>query len=424
MRTIDYPAIGERMWCGSITGGPELRILRKSGWNRITALYAVDFGGADPVLPGPEETGIPAGAAHYLEHKLFDMPEGNASNTLAALGADNNAFTTEDMTAYYISCTGRFEESFREFLRFVSTPWFTAETVEKERGIILQEARMYADDPCDAAEMGLMRLLFRHSPLREDIVGTEESIRAVTPEILAACYRSFYVPGRTVLCVVGDVEPERVAALAEEGFPKRLGQTPEYRRKTERPAKPRRKYDAVSMEVGAPRFALGCRLSPLEGPALLRRRLAGEAALEMLAGQASPVYRELYDAGLIDASFSWQLRQAAGESLVLFTGNGKDPAAVARALAKGAAELAETPDPEAFRRAVRTGLGNQLRELNSFTDLCYNIAQGCFGGYDPLTAASLLPRLEAGEAARFLAELTYDSFAAFSVEPLNTQEIR
>ena len=419
MRYNDYPQLGERLWLERPSLLPELRVLPKSGWNHATALFAAPFGGADLLLPGEEPKPIPAGTAHYLEHKLFDMPEGNASNILTALGAESNAFTTEDMTAYYFSCAENFDECLTELLRFVSTPYFPQESVDRERSIIAQEIRMEQDKPETRAWYGLLRLLFRRSPLREDVAGTEESIAQITPELLEECHRAFYVPGRMALCVVGDVSPEHVAELADKVLPRRPAVRPLPERRTEKPAPPRKKKDKLAMAVGSPLFAIGCRLPVLTGPALLRRRLVAETAVRMLAGESSPTYRKLYEAGLIDSTFDWRVSDLAGETVLTFTGRGRDPGAVLQTLAESAAKLAANPDEGAFRRAVRAGVGNSLRELNSFTDLCYNMAQGCFGGYDPLTAAALLSRLEPGEAAAFLGEcVTAEDLAFFAVEPL------
>ena len=135
-----YPNIGERIWHGTLPNGLAVRVIVKPGYRRSFALFATNYGGADRVftVDGAEHR-TPAGVAHYLEHKLFDMPDGgNALNTLAQNGAQPNAFTSSAMTAYYFESTDGFEENLKSLLTFVSTPYFTAESVAKEQGIIGQ----------------------------------------------------------------------------------------------------------------------------------------------------------------------------------------------------------------------------------------------------------------------------------------------
>mgnify|MGYP000502070264 CR=1 FL=1 len=169
---------------------------------------------------GDTWTDTPAGVAHYLEHKLFDMPDGSdALLTLSENGADPNAFTSTNMTAYYFSCTDGFEENLRTLLRFVSTPYFTDASVAKEQGIIAQEIRMGEDDPDRAVWRNLMRCLMARDGARDAVAGTVESIAEITPETLYACHRAFYAPSNMVLCAVCQDTPERVAAIAAEILP-------------------------------------------------------------------------------------------------------------------------------------------------------------------------------------------------------------
>ena len=148
---------------------------------------------------------------------MFDLPGGrDVSAEFAALGAHSNAFTSYDMTAYYFSCTEHFEENLKLLLEFVSTPYFTQESVDKERGIIDQEIGMNEDSPDSALFELLAAGMYRVHPVRVPILGTHETIREITPEILYLCHRAFYAPGNMTLCVLGDVDPERVIALARQ----------------------------------------------------------------------------------------------------------------------------------------------------------------------------------------------------------------
>lgn len=194
----------ENVWATTLPNGLRVRVLCKPDFQRSYAVFATCYGGADRRFRvGDTWTDTPAGVAHYLEHKLFDMPDGSdALLTLSENGADPNAFTSTNMTAYYFSCTDGFEENLRTLLRFVSTPYFTDASVAKEQGIIAQEIRMGEDDPDRAVWRNLMRCLMARDGARDAVAGTVESIAEITPETLYACHRAFYAPSNMVLCAV------------------------------------------------------------------------------------------------------------------------------------------------------------------------------------------------------------------------------
>ena len=216
MRKFDYPQVGESLYREVLSNGLTVMVLPRPGFSRKLAYLVTDFGSihTDFTLDG-REIHAPAGIAHFLEHKMFDLP-GNrdVSAELASLGAGTNAFTSYDMTAYYISCTENFEAALNLLMEFVFTPYFTDESVAKEMGIIDQEIGMNEDAPDSKVFENLMENMYRSHPVRVPILGTSETIRQITPELLNDCHRAFYTPGNMILCVVGDVDPEQVKALA------------------------------------------------------------------------------------------------------------------------------------------------------------------------------------------------------------------
>ena len=140
MTLHEFPRLGERYWEQRLENGLLLRVVPKPGFARSYAFLGVDYGSVDTSFTrGGIPCRTPDGVAHYLEHKMFDLPEDNAMNLFAAHGGYPNAFTGYAMTAYYFDCTEQFAENLRILLRMVLTPWFPAESVEKERGIIAQE---------------------------------------------------------------------------------------------------------------------------------------------------------------------------------------------------------------------------------------------------------------------------------------------
>ncbi len=214
----DFPKLGEHYFEERLPNGLLVRVMEKPGFAKRYAFVAADYGSIDAefFLNGKKYT-TPQGVAHYLEHKMFDLPEGNAMQEFAKYAGANNAFTSYTMTAYYVECTEHLEENFEILLRMVTTGYFTDESVQKERGIIAQEIKKYEDSADSAVMENLFRIMYQNHPVRINIAGTVESIEEITADTLKLCHDAFYDPSNLIVCVIGDVDAA-VAAFWEKNF--------------------------------------------------------------------------------------------------------------------------------------------------------------------------------------------------------------
>ena len=203
----DFPKLGEHYFEERLPNGLLVRVMEKPGFAKRYAFVAADYGSIDAefFLNGKKYV-TPQGVAHYLEHKMFDLPEGNAMQEFAKYAGANNAFTSYTMTAYYVECTEHLEENFEILLRMVTTGYFTDESVQKERGIIAQEIKMYEDSADSAVMENLFRIMYQNHPVRNNIAGTVESIEDITADTLKLCHDAFYDPSNLIVCVIGDVD--------------------------------------------------------------------------------------------------------------------------------------------------------------------------------------------------------------------------
>jgi predicted Zn-dependent peptidase len=419
METRAYESIGEILAAAVLPNGLGLSVVRKPGYAKSCALFATNYGGADRrFLLAGEWKDTPAGVAHFLEHKMFDMPDGgNALNVLSANGASPNAFTSQGMTAYHFESTSGFEENLRTLLRFVSMPWFTPESVAKEQGIIGQEIRMTEDSPDYAVYMGLMKSLYAVNPVRDSVAGTVESISHITAQTLYDCHKVFYNPSNMALCVVGDVDPARILALAGEELPLAPGEVPgrDYGApESPLPAAARRE---AMMHVSAPLSLFGAKITPAApGEARLRQTLTGELALRCLLGQSSPFYTGLYAKGLLSRDFGYELDYSGGTATVLAGGESRDPEAVIAALSEQVNAIAGSGLENAlFSRVKKALYGAKLRELGSFSSLTVSLAEGRFAGYCPLDAFEMLGGIDADACAAFVTEYLAEARLSLSV---------
>ena len=305
MKEFFYERIGEEVCRERLTNGLEVCVVPKPGYAKKYAFFSTRYGGMDTRfrLDG-RWLDTPAGIAHYLEHKMFDTKEGNALQELAANGASPNAFTSNAITGYYFESTEKFEENLRILLSFVSIPWFTQESVDKEQGIIGQEIQMIEDDPTWRMYQNLQRALYQNHPLRIPLAGSRESISHITAKTLYQCHNAFYQPSNMALCVIGDVEPERVAQTARLLLPEERQEVAEKDWGEAEPETPAEAECMEEMAVSSTNFMLGFKCPPHpEGEENLRLELLGDLAGDLLIGESSPLYAKLYHQGLIDKGF-------------------------------------------------------------------------------------------------------------------------
>ena len=387
MNRKEYPRMGETVFSDRMDNGLTVYVDVKPDFQKSYAFFATDYGGMDMRfrLDGRWHD-TPAGVAHFLEHKTFDTKDGNALQDLAANGASPNAFTNSAITGYYFESTEKFYENLNILLSFVSQPYYTQESVDKEQGIIGQEIRMIEDDPENQVYYAMLAGLYAHHPIRTSVAGTIESISHITADTLNLCHSAFYNPGNMVLCVAGNVDPEQVLELAREILPKEgKGAIPRDYGPAE-PAAAARSRTELKMEVSTPIFQLGWKMDPApRGEEQFRQKLIAELACEALLGNSSPLYVRLYREGLLNSSFSYGFDGYPSCAYAMAGGESADPDAVAAAIAAEAERIGrEGVDPALFARLKKGLYGAKVRSLNSFENICVGMAQAYFAGYDML----------------------------------------
>ena len=427
MTEFQYPELDERLFREVLPNGLTVSVIPRQGFARRIAYFVTSYGSIHNHfrLDGQEYT-TPAGVAHYLEHKMFELP-GNRDVTaeFAALGASVNAFTSYDMTAYYFSCTRGFDKCLRLLLEFVSTPYFTRESVERERGIIDQEIGMNLDAPDSVIFDRLMEALYENHPARVPILGTRDSIREITPEILELCHRAFYHPGNMLLCVIGDVDPEAVsrAALEVLGREKR----PMGEKRTDWPEKmtPVQPEISCAMEVAMPTFSLCFKCEPTgTGREAIRREMVADLAAEALFGESSELYLRLYEQGLIDSSFGGGFETMEGCAMLCVSGDSEDAIGVREAILRQGEKLVrEGIGDEEFLRLKRSALGRRIRGLDSLDGTCFRVCAYHFAGFDYFRFPEVYREIEARDILEFLGRVVRRERCAISIiNPLDAEE--
>ena len=416
-----YEKLDETVVHSVLPNGLHIYVNLRPAFTKKYAFFVANYGGKDVSFTHEGRQQLtPTGVAHFLEHKMFDMPDGNALQDLSANGASPNAYTSGDVTAYHFECTDHFEENLKTLLSFVSTPYFLQESVDKEQGIIGQEIRMGEDDPFWVGYYELLRSMYHHHPIKTSIIGTVETIADITAETLHACHAAFYNPANMCLCVAGNVDPDAVAAIAAAIIQTEGNPPPVRNYGGTEPTCVVRQDAAVSMDVSTPLFLMGVKLeSGGTGDELLKKILIAGLMSEAVFGKSSPLYAKLYEEGAITASFGYEQEVLPDYAMLLLMGEGGNPQRVREAILQEAAHIAaEGIEPERWERLMKAEYGSYVRGLGGLESVCRNLSAGHMYGYDYLRFPQVFETLSKADVESAVARfLTADCCALAVVSP-------
>ena len=426
MKLTVFDKLNEKLYSEQLLNGLPVFVVPKPGFHKKYAFFATNYGGIDRRfrLSG-KWTDTPAGVAHFLEHKMFDTKDGNALEQLSANGASPNAYTSTDITAYHFECIDKFSENLEILLSFVSTPYFTHESVKKEQGIITQEIKMIEDDPGYCLYYGLLKSLFKGNPVRDSVAGSVASIRKITADTLYDCHKVFYAPSNMALCVVGDIDPLEVIDIATRILPDKPETIPMRDYGEPELFTPETKSVKKSMDVSLPLFLAGCKITPAKnGQELLWMDIVSALALEMLCGHSSPLFIRLYAEGQINADFSASFDSAADVAYTMFGGETREPGRVFSEVKDEIQRfLSQGPDTALFKRIKKAAIGSHIRALNSFSVLASSVVEGHFRGFDPYQAPDILSQITTDDIMKFIREnLIPENMAISIINPQNERK--
>ncbi len=377
---------GESVYYKKHESGLKIYIMPRKGYSSSYAIFGTKYGSVDSefVVPGETEaTKVPDGIAHYLEHKMFDQPDGsNVFDKFSKFGGEANAFTSFNMTAYLFSATGHFYENLETLMDYVQSPYFTKESVEKEQGIIGQEIRMYDDNAPWRLFFNFLGLLYQNNPVKLDIAGTVESIAEIDENLLYKCYNTFYNLSNMTLFVTGDLNVEKTLRVIERNIKNNKPFTEEIKRiYPEEPKAVAGKYKEQTISVATPMYMMGWKDNDVGygGKKLLKKSIEMEIITEMLFGKGSELYNELYDSGLINQNFSFEYSPQISYGYTAIEGESKNPGDVHKRITQYVDSLRETGlNEEDFNRIKKVIWGDFIRSYNDIEGYAHSFLSMSF----------------------------------------------
>ncbi|SDY37541.1 EF-P 5-aminopentanol modification-associated protein YfmH [Thermoactinomyces sp. DSM 45892] len=414
MKKMIYAQLGEVLYHEKLENGLTVYILPKYGFREVFATLTTNFGSIDNVFTPrgmKEPIKVPDGIAHFLEHKMFEGEDQDAFYTFGKQGASANAFTSFTRTGYLFSSMEQVEKNIETLLDFVQDPYFTDQSMEKEKGIIAQEIMMYADDPDWRAYFGVIENMFESHPVRIDVGGTIESITAITKENLYTCYETFYHPSNMSLFIIGAIDPGKIMEMvrknqsakkfpAEDGIIRHVMPegTPVHIEKR-----------TVSMNVSMPKCIVGYKEKDptRQGNDLLKHQLSIQVVLDLMFSSGSKAYNGLYESGNIHSPLSYQYTAEWGFGFSMISGDSQDPDYLADKITETITTYQEIGfSNEEVDRAIKRKIGAFLSSLNSLDFIAKEFTRYQFNGMNFFDIVPALERLTAND----LLEVLMDHF--------------
>ena len=418
--------LGEKHYSFIHKSGLEVFVFPKN-MTTSYAIFATRYGAVDNKFKekGDKEfTVVPDGIAHFLEHKMFECEDGvDAFERYAKTGANANAFTGNNLTGYIFSCTENFYDSLEILLDFVTHPYFTEQTVQKEQGIIGQEIKMYEDHPGVRMHRELMKALYQYNKMRIDIAGTVESIAEITAEVLYKCYNTFYNLRNMTLAICGDVDVDKISEVCDKVL--KEAAPFEIERDTEDENEPREVYKkrtVCQLDVAKPLFTIGIKDTNIPKCAKERAKkaYATEILDEILFSQSSEFYNDLYNQNLIAQDLSSGCEIGQNYSFNVISSESSDPDKVYEKFLEYIEKMKkEGLDKEAFELSKRTVYASNIKSFDSVDDIGNNFIFNYFDGSDILDTPDIISSITYDYVTELFNESFKEEYYAISiVEPI------
>ncbi len=389
------------------------------GYNAVHAVFATNFGSVDrSYIMNGQKYDIPAGVAHFLEHKMFEDEDGDAFDKYAKTGANANAFTSFDKTCYIFTATDMIDESLDILLKFVTTPYFTPQTVEKEMGIIGQEIKMYDDSADWRALFGVLEGLFVNHTVKYDIAGTVESISHITDKMLYDTAKAFYSPCQMFLSVAGNITTDTVLAACERaGF--RCDIVEVERLKNDEPDEINYTSKSINMPVSVPMIAVGFK-EKMSTPVSAKEEIIGEIIMSILTGSTSKLFNKLYDKNIVNGTFSGEVFSGDDYYATIISGETAYPDELLMEIENSIKEIKESGICEDdFITCKNSMYGNMIVDFENVEEVATNIVTAYFKGRTAYTSLETLSTITLDDVNQQLKMMfREDKRTVFTIMPM------
>lgn len=393
----------------TLENGLTIIMVHKPHFRNHVALLGTNFGAKHlRQIVDKKEVTYHSGVAHFLEHKLFEKPEEDILSTFTNMGASANAFTSYNETVYFFSTTQELQEPLHTLINFVLDLDIRESGVEKEKGIIIEELKMYQEMPFFRLSMEAYQSMFHHHPLKYDIAGTKEDVLAITKEELELAYNTNYHPSQLVLSIVSPMEPSKILEIINQNERLKQVSTPVVVENPliNEPKEVARDYFEIDMKVNASKhvFAYKQNLSFESNLDMLKSNIMTQIILDLNFSKLNPDYQEWLNQGLINDLFVYQSDFGLDYGYIEFIAETNKEETLKHLIVDKMNHLEIREDR--LIQLKKRYLGEAIADFSDFESFAINNFRAHWLETDPFEMIDLLESITIDELNEFISRLT------------------
>ncbi len=377
MKTKAYKQFNEDVKTFTVKNRLKVMVIRKRDFHKTYVTISSPLGSIHHGYKDNDKSvRVPAGIAHFLEHKIFEQNGEDISRIFALKEAQINAFTEHNRTTYLFNATAHVHEHITRLVTMFFHPQFTEEGVAKEKNVIKEELNMHLDDPYYIQYHTLLNNMFHRHPIKDDILGDETSIDAMSPEVLKAMHEAYYQPEISSLVVIGDLEAEALKTTLEATItlPEKSTLLP-LDDAFDEPSHVLKNRQSIDLDILVPSVLVGLKHMPKANETMrtrLVKQLAFTMFLDLVFGKSSDYYEQLLDQGLINDSYGLDVQLESSYGYVMVGSESQHPDQLEQILRDKLLNFPnETIDKEDFNRVKKQMIGNFIMSLDSLEYLAH-----------------------------------------------------
>ncbi len=391
--------------------GLRVTLLHRPGFKQSVAVYATPFGALNltQIVDG-KTVNHKSGVAHFLEHKLFEDDKQDVLSQFSDMGANGNAFTSYDQTMYYFTRNGDVKEPLKLLLDFVSSLSVSEASVNKEKGIIVEEINMYAQKPYFRLINETYKALFHNYPFIYDIAGTEESVNATTKDDLYLAYNANYDDTRMRLVVVSPEDPETLqefiksctkshknsGVVVEDVFP-------------EEPVDVKESYVELFDAVETPKMSLSYKI-PYQSQEKQKDEFILSIIMDMVFSELNDDYQVWIDEEILSNSFSYGIDVRDDFIMLSFINEGEKQEAFKNLINEQLENI--KLNRESFDQLAKRYYGQMISSLERPEDLAITMMRSYFDGMNYFDYLEMVKNIQFEELQNLFnkIDLNYQSY--------------
>lgn len=423
MNKIYNERFDETYYTETLANGLQVTIIHKPDFLTTTACFATPYGslGINQKFNGENKNYNP-GIAHFIEHKLFEAEGKDIMNRFSELGANVNAFTSYTETVYFFTKTAdNVDDCLNLLLDFVQDLDITEESVEKEKGIIVEEVSMYLQDPNTQLINESFKSMYLNYPFNKDIGGDKQSVNRITKAELEDCYSINYHPSNMHFVVISPIDPEHIIDVIKtnQNAKNFTAQDRPVSNNDPEPKEVVRKEYELEMDVNKGKSSYAIKIEPHfnDNQEAHKTDVATTLYLSCYFTSLNPNYQKWMDEGIINDMFGFETYFTKEAAYIIFYMESDDKEALKKLVDNELSkDLVTSEKIEQLRKRL---IGSSYKVFNDIEDYATGYTRDIVNGIDYFKEINSIVNMKKDEIVSIFKGLDLSNYSLVHISPVD-----